>query len=180
MKTKRSKTTAVAALCLAGLCVVGAATAAAADPGSQGDPIVTLSYLNQTVTPSLMNKVDKAVSANEKALVDKLNAAIDSYTKQMDAALQNGGTGSAAYSVVSLSSGQTMKLEVGCEVMLRAGSASCVSSSSPGLIDTTGGTTLDGGKALVKNHLYMATISDRSIKANGAVKVLVRGGYSIR
>ena len=40
--------------------------------------------------------------------------------------------------------------------------------------------TLESGKALVKNHLYMMTISDRGVRATAAtVKLLVRGGYTI-
>ena len=38
----------------------------------------------------------------------------------------------------------------------------------------------DGG-ALKTNHLYMATIEDRWVTAeSGTVKVLARGGYSVR
>jgi hypothetical protein len=65
--------------------------------------------------------------------------------------------------------------------MLRVGSASCVAPSSPGLIDETDGTTLESGKGLVKNHLYMMTIDERGVKATAeTVKLLVRGSYSIR
>lgn len=179
MKQRKNKTAAVAALCLAAVCLMGG-VAAAANPGSQTDPLVSLSYLTETVTPSLMQQVDATVAANEKALVDKLNTAIDSYTRQMNAALAQGGGGSGStYSVVSLSNGQTMRLEIGCEVMLRVGTATCVTPSSPGLIDTTAGSLLNNGGALVKNHLYMATIEGRSIRATAAVKVLVRGAYTI-
>ena len=70
---------------------------------------------------------------------------------------------------------------IGCEVMLRVGTASVVSPSSPGLIDSTGGTTLDNGAGLTKNHLYMMTISDRGVKATAATtKLLVRGTYEVK
>ena len=71
--------------------------------------------------------------------------------------------------------------KIGCEVMLRVGTASVVSPSSPGLIDSTGGTTLDNGAGLTKNHLYMMTISDRGVKATAATtKLLVRGTYEVK
>ncbi|MCB6899110.1 hypothetical protein LI036_03120 [bacterium 210917-DFI.7.65] len=87
----------------------------------------------------------------------------------------NGG-----FVLVTLSSGQTLKGEVGTEVMLRVGTASCAASSAPGLIDTTTAGVIDHGAALTKNHLYMMTIEDRGVKATAAtVKMLVRGSYTI-
>ena len=83
--------------------------------------------------------------------------------------------------MVTIPAGKTLTGDIGCEVMLRVGSASCVSPSSPGLIDETTGGTLENGKALVKNHLYMMTIEGRGVKAGGsAVKVLVRGSYTVK
>ena len=42
-------------------------------------------------------------------------------------------------------------------------------------------TTLNDGGSLAVNHLYMATIEGRSVTADSdTVKVLVRGGYTIR
>ena len=81
---------------------------------------------------------------------------------------------------MALSSGQTLTGSVGCEVLLRVGTATCVASSAPGLIDETTGSTLAGGSALVQNHLYMMTIENRGVKATAATtKLLVRGTYTI-
>ena len=50
-----------------------------------------------------------------------------------------------------------------------------------GLIDTTTGANLPSGGGLATNHLYMVTISTRSVTAtSGTVKVLARGPYTIR
>ena len=39
---------------------------------------------------------------------------------------------------------------------------------------------MNSGASLTKNHLYMATIPDRTLKATASdVKLLVRGGWSI-
>lgn len=79
-----------------------------------------------------------------------------------------------------MTSGQVMHLDVGCEVLLRVGSATVQSSDSPALIDLTGGGTVNSGTALSKNHLYMSTIEGRTLSATaGTVKVLVRGGYTV-
>ena len=55
-----------------------------------------------------------------------------------------------------------------------------LSDTSPGLVDMTAGTTLAGGGALTANHLYLATIEGRGVKASTAVTLLVRGTYSIQ
>lgn len=170
-----------AAAALLGVICAGAA-AAAGSAGSQDDPLVTLSYLNDVFAPSLNAAVDRAVKANEDALRASLNAAIDQWTAQLSGQPGGGspGEGGAVFHVVTLSNGQTLTGEVGCEVMLRVGTAACVSSGSPGLIDMTGGSVLENGGALVKNHLYMITVETRDVKATAAtVKVLVRGSYTV-
>ena len=165
---------------LTALCVtVGVVLATGAGP--ENDPLITLSYLNTTVKPAILEQVDDKVADYEQGLVDKLDGAIQDYSQDMEDALkaQQDQPKAASYKVVTLRKGQVLSLDIGCEVMLRIGSAVCVSPSSPGLIDVTGGATLDDGKDLVTNHLYMATITGRSIKATVSnTKVLVRGSYS--
>ena len=79
-----------------------------------------------------------------------------------------------------LNEGQTLTGGVGCEVMLRVGSAVCVSPSDPGLVDETTASTLANGGALAQNHLYMMTIEGRGVRATaGTVKVLARGSYTV-
>ena len=139
----------------------------AAEAGSDQDPLVTLSYLNETFMDQLMKKVDEKIAARNSQLLQQ----------------SGGGTGSASsveFQVVTLSKGQTLTGDIGCEVMLRIGTASCVSPSNPGLIDESAAVTLNNSGALVTNHLYMMTIEGRGVKAtSGTVKLLVRGGYTI-
>ena len=84
------------------------------------------------------------------------------------------------FAVVTLSKGQVLTGDIGCEVMLRVGTASCVSPSNPGLIDETTAASLNNGGALAANHLYMMTIEGRGVKAGSdTTKLLVRGSYTI-
>jgi hypothetical protein len=173
------KTTAAVLVLLA----VGGTVTVAATQGSQTDPLVTLSYLTSVLTPSILTQVDAKVTESRQAYLDKLNASITGYTTHMEELLGglsgSAGQSSAAFSVVDLTQGQKLTGAVGCEIMLRVGTANCVSPASPGLIDSTDGTTLENGKALVKNHLYVATVADRGVTATAAVKLLVRGTYTI-
>ena len=176
MKVSKKGAALCAALALTVMCG-GAALAAA---GDESDPLVTKSYLDQTVLPGLVSQVEEKAATRQSELEKSLAAQIEQY-KQDVAAMGTGGTGSdASYTLVTLTSGQTMALEVGCEVMLRVGTATVNAATSPALIDISTGGTINNGTSLTKNHLYMATIADRTITPTAAtVKLLVRGGYSV-
>ena len=143
--------------------------ALAAEPGSDGDPLVTLSYLNDTFMKSVMDQVDQKISTRNSQLAQQFGGQI------------SGGSGTAAtFTVVTLSNGQVLKGDIGCEVMLRVGTAVCVSPSNPGLIDESSAATLNNGGVLAQNHLYMMTIEGRGVKATATTtKLLVRGTYTV-
>lgn len=181
MKSKKNFVIRFGAAALAGL-ILMAGVAVAAGEGSQSDPLITLSYLTQTAVPAVLEQVDGKTAAYQQELVDKLDQAIQSYSAKMEEIVgaHSGSQNAATYTVVTLKKDQQMKMDIGCEVMLRIGTARCVSPSNPGLINTTSGATLNNDGELVVNNLYMATITGRAIKATAnTVKVLVRGGYTI-
>ena len=151
-------------IALAAACVCFLLTAAyAATAGGSDDPLITKSYLDGPFLAQVQSLVDQAVNGRKEELENILD--------------QGGGN---VFKVVTLSQGQVLEGDVGCEVMLRIGTAKCGSPDSVGLIDTTDGTVLTNGKALVTNHLYMITISTRTVTAtSGTVKVLVRGPYTV-
>lgn len=157
MKGKKWLAGLLAAVMLSGLLSL---TAAASSAGTEDDPLVTLSYLKETFLSDIMKKVDEKIAAR---------------TGQT-----GGGDAASTFTVVTLSKGQTLTGDIGCEVLLRVGTAVCVSPSSPGLIDETSASALNNNGALIQNHLYMMTIEGRGVKATAATtKLLVRGTYSI-
>ena len=110
-----------------------------------------------------------------------LAAQIDIYESDMEQLLKAGpATGSDTYVLVTLSKGQSMALEVGCEMMLRVGTVTVNAATAPALINVTTGGSINSGASLEKNHLYMATIPDRTLTPTAdTVKLLVRGGYTV-
>ncbi len=166
------------ALALTALCLgTGAALAAG---GDKSDPLVTLSYLNETALPQVVKQVEESTSKRQAELEDSFALQINQYLLQGGQTGQGGGGASAGYTLVTMTSGQTLHLNVGCEVLLRVGSASVQSQDNPALIDLSDGGTVNSGASLVKNHLYMSTIEGRAITAGaGTVKLLVRGGYTL-
>lgn len=184
MKKRLSRTLCVLLAALTVLSVAAVATGV----GSMEDPLVTLSYLNEKFLPDVMAKVEEKLSGRR----EELSAALDAQVSEDIAALEEAysadkeSEGESAdivdgFVVVTISKNQTLLGAIGCEMMLRVGSARCVAPSSPGLIDTTAATTIDDTAPLVKNHLYMVTIADRGLKATSdTVKVLVRGAYAVQ
>ena len=154
----------------AALCGVLMTTALAAEAGSPQDPLVTLSYLNETFLNTILNRVDEKIAARNTQLAQQMGGQFSGI----------GTTSVSTFTVVTLSSGQILTGEIGCEVMLRVGSAVCVAPSAPGLIDETTAGTLNNGGALAQNHLYMMTIENRAVRATAAnTKLLVRGTYTL-
>lgn len=161
--------------------------AATGGAGSKEDPLVTLSYLNVNFLPEVLAQADARVVERNDALstqlAEQIAAEKAALEKKYAAASKAGALADTvdSFVVVTMSRDQVLYGEIGCEVMLRVGTAVCVSPSSPGLIDSTDATTLDSGKSLVKNHLYMMTIDERGVKATAdTVKVLVRGTYEVK
>ena len=157
MNRKKFRTFLCALLVLAGRTAI--AHTASGGAGSQSDPLVTLSYLTGTFTGQVMERVDQLIA-------------------QRDGQPGGGQALSGLYTAVTLSAGQTLRGEAGCEVLLRSGGASCAASGAPGLVDTTSGNTISGGAQLQANHLYLMTDS-RAVTASDRAVLLVRGGYAI-
>lgn len=150
--------------------------AALAAGGDQNDPLVTLSYLNQTAIPQIVKQVEEKTAARQKELEQTFSDQISQY-QQSGQSPSSGG--SPSYTLVSMSKGQVMSLGVGCEILPRVGAVTVKAATTPALIDLTTGGTVNSGASLTRNHLYMATIADRTLTATGDVKLLVRGSYSI-
>jgi len=141
----------------------------AAEVGSSGDPLVTLSYLEEIFMDQVMDRVDGKIAERNRDIAQELSGQTSAGSASTD-----------TFIVVTLTKGQTLTGGIGCEVMLRVGTASCIAPSAPGLIDETTAATLNNGGALAANHLYMMTIDGRGVLATAdTTKLLVRGSYTI-
>lgn len=156
---------------------VGITALAATNYGTSADPLITQSYLNDVLRPELDAKFETMLTSKADELKDELDKSVSELEKKYEEA--GGGGARSTYSVVTIENGQKLTGEVGTEIMLRVGSAKVSATASPGLIDTTTGNTLDNGKALEKNHLYMITIDGRAVVSTGHTLVIVRGNYTV-
>ncbi|NLG53378.1 MAG: hypothetical protein GX541_05320 [Clostridiales bacterium] len=204
----QKKWTAITAALLLAVLVLAGFLALAAEYGTQDDPLVSLSYINNVLAPETLKKVDAEIEkkieelnktidekiASSRAEIDgKLleNIDIDSgkiindafvtaVAEKVAEKLPGGSTqGGGGFKLVKIAAGKKLTAKVGCEVLLRIGDAVCVASGTPGLIDMTTGGDLKNAAFLEKNHLYLCTIDGRGLKANTDITVLVRGEYTV-
>ncbi len=159
MKKKKIRVISLAVLLV--IAAVGITAYARSNYGTENDPLITKSYLDDVLAPELTEQFRFELG------------------EAMDNSSHSGG-GKGSFELVTLSTGQVLQGEIGCEILLRIGSASVYADDSPGLVDTTSGTTVDHGAALAANHLYMVSIAENGIMAGSAsTKLLVSGAYSI-
>lgn len=152
--------------------IAALAAGAASSAGTEDDPLVTLSYINDVFVPYVTELFRKDLDEKEASLQGALEARVT--------ALEAGGAGGEyAYTVETLSPGQTLVCQRGAELLLRIGSASVTAANTPGLVDTVTGGSLNDGEALLENHLYLVTINGHGVRAVDTVKIVVRGDYTI-
>jgi len=146
-------------LCLVLVFALSAAVYAAVSYGSKDDPLITKSYLDKVLQPQLEAE----------------------FRTELDTAISNiEGQQSGDFVVITLKSGQSVTCGVGCEVMLRIGSAVASGADYPVLVDTTKGESVASGTAMTANHLYMVTIAGNGFKATaGTTKLLIKGDYTV-
>ena len=171
-KTIRIVLITLAAALLLGIAVL--AVDAATSAGSEDDPLVTLSYINDVFVPYVTSLFRQDLEEKETALQEALEERIG--------ALEGagvGGTGGREYVVETLEAGQTLICQRGAELMLRIGRATVTAENTPGLVDTATTGNLNDGEELTVNHLYMVTINGHGVRAEETVKILVRGDYTI-
>lgn len=172
---KRKTIIAVLAVLLAAALFFGIASAVG--EGTETDPLVTLSYINDVFEKHVLGLFTDDLDSRTQALQTELDERVTALEEKY------GGTAELAerstYKVVTLSDGQTMTCSRGTELMLRVGSAAVTAGNSPGLVDTSTAGSLENGEALVKNHMYMVTIEGHGIRAQGVVKIVARGEYEI-
>ncbi len=175
MKLKKRMIIIAASVLTVGL-VWGIAAVASGNFGTKQDPLITLSYLNETLTPELLEEFDSRADAKAAEVQTLLNQKIEELTKKIEE--QEAGVYST-YSVVALDAGDTITCGVGAELMLRIGSVACTAADTPGLIDMTTGGTAENGSTLTVNHMYACTIAGHGVRASEYSMVLVRGEYTV-
>jgi hypothetical protein len=140
-----------------------------AEPGSQDDPVITQSYLEEIVVPLIREDIDGKIAALTKR-IDELAVQKPGQSGQPD-----------KFMVVSVKPGQKLIGGAGTELILRMGKATIIATQKGGLADTTTGVDLQNGAPMPANHLLIVPVDDgRGFTANEDVLVMVKGTYTIQ
>ncbi|MBQ4381216.1 MAG: hypothetical protein II794_00595 [Oscillospiraceae bacterium] len=151
---------------------------AAGTYGTRTDPLVTLSYLDETVRPEVMEYIDKLVAEKSQEMEALLDEKVAEHSTPAEPELVDQGYKDT---VISLTPGQIVVCQVGVEIMPRVGTVESWGENSPRLIDESTHEAVTGaGVQLQKNHLYMVTIKNNGFKATSNAKVIIKGDYEIR
>lgn len=172
---------------LAALCVLTIGTASfAAAAGNEADPLITLSYLKNIFTGQVQEMIDASVAEGQEKVKGELDQAIQDWDARVSQAVEDvlaesGSSQTAAvYETVTLTKGQILEGQAGCELILRSGEA-VLSAADPALTDTTTATTLAKGGRLAANHLYLVAGScSVSVAVPDATGVVNAGPLNVR
>lgn len=156
----------IGAAALALSAIIGAA-AYAAGAGTSSDPLVTVSYLENTFGPGITASVNTQINSARSSLDSTLAARVRAFESNLATSAPSGGDITSEYVAYTLESGQTLDFAAGTEILFLSGSAT----SNAALTDTTAGAALSG--ALTQCHLYIAT-ADGTITATGEANLLVK------
>ncbi len=158
------------------IAALGITVAAAYD--SSEDPLVSLSYLREVFEPDLFEKLEDKFYSLEEYLVNTIEDRLEDNTAD-----NNGSaSGSYGYEVIELTTGDELYAVSACDIMLRAGSASCIAPDpTQGIADYTSAAEILNGQPLTLNHMCLIPRGDgRGIVAESAsVFIMIRGDYTI-
>ncbi len=133
------------------------AVSAIAAPGSDEDPLISLSYINEVLMPEI------------KAYIDEKIATI------------TGGDSNNTFELVNMTAGQQLIGDKGCEIILRQGTGTIIATQKGGIADSTQGIDLANGTAVPSNHLLIIPFDDgRGINMTTNGILMVKGTYSLK
>ena len=153
MKNKLIATISVTAVIFAAIAIVIFAA-----PGTNEDPIVSLSFVEQRLLQ----------------LKTELTGEINKLDPNMQRAMMT-------FKVVEVKKGQKLVCGEGTEMILRQGKAEIFATKKGGLANTTTGWDLGDGTAAPFNSLLICPLADgRGLKAQEDLLVMVKGTYTLQ
>jgi hypothetical protein len=166
---KRILTIALVALLMVGVSL-GTWAIATSNYGTSSDPLITLSYLNETLMPQILadfkSEMDKKVG--------ELTVEFEAQIKELEDRLAQ-HSGGDVFVTLTLRAGQSLTCGEGAEIMLRSGTVEAWSELS----DLTSGDKLQPSGTLIKNHMYVVVSAGGGIGANSDAVILIRGAYTV-
>ena len=166
--------------------------AVAAEYSSKCAPLITQDYLEQVLTPPVLNDdsdqtaggsfLEKKIRALSQALDQKI-ASLAAKAANRDASGKPSSSEDAkegdTWDSVTIAPGKTLKLDINTELMIQKGGGTCIESAGTGLTDLSSGGVLSADEKLKVDHRYIATTKGAGFYASSATTALVLGDYSL-
>lgn len=179
--------------CIIFSCVVLAVSSAAGagQPGSDADPLVTKSYVDQKIaqlTAQIGTGTSTGTGTVDSGAVAQLQTDVGDLTKFIIDALTEIETLKgrinaleSGYTVVEAKAGQKVILSGGSEALLRSGTAVAIKGINGVLVDASAGVDLNDGVNVPVQHLLISSRTDgRGLLIKSNAFLLVRGAYTIQ
>jgi hypothetical protein len=158
--------------------VISAADGAA--PGSEQDPIVTQSYVEQK-SEQIKYYIDSLLAQETAKLKAELELKEQEIAKLREE-IKNAANTAGKFQVVEMQKGQMLIAGEGAEIIPRSGKFSAIEDAFGGLSDITAAKDLKNGEAVVNNHMLIAARGEgRGLKALADKSFLIiKGTYTLQ
>jgi len=163
--------------------VLSAVVISAADgvtPGSEQDPIVTQSYVEQK-SEQIKYYIDSLIAQETAKLKTELELKEQEIAKLREE-IKDAAKAAGKFQVVEMQKGQMLIAGEGAEIIPRSGKFSAIEDAFGGLSDITAAKDLKNGEAVVNNHMLIAARGEgRGLKALADKSFLIiKGTYSLQ
>jgi hypothetical protein len=138
------------------------------EPGSENDPVVTLSYVESRFAEIISDFQEKLDSVS----VDADNASLPIETQ----------TSETGFEAILIPAGSHVYFADNTQVILRSGAMTAIANSSGnGLADLTVGNDLKTGDAVQMNHLLLVPRNDgRGVSVSEDSWMMIKGKYTLQ
>ena len=152
----------------------GGFLALAAEPGSDGDPLISLSYFDSKIK-ELKKEITETLSKDLNEKFEKTEKQIEN---SLDEIKENGVSSPSTFEVVNVAENETLICDAGTEIIVRSGKFTAVGGTTGGVSDVTAGKDLVTDEVIVNNHLLIIPKNDgRGITSKIAGAVMIKGNY---
>ncbi|NMA82299.1 MAG: hypothetical protein GX962_00345 [Epulopiscium sp.] len=153
------------------------------EPGTQGDPLVSKSYVDKRINEILSLVQGKPVTGNPSDGAGNID--IDDLLEQVDLMIQfrmkEAGITAPSYETVEVKKGQQIVGNQGTEMILRSGKAKAMASTSGGLQNVTAGADIAQDQQIPQYHLIIIPRSDgRGFEMTADGWLMIRGEYQVQ
>lgn len=145
------------------------ASGAGTSAGTTSDPLVTLSYVDETFRAELLQHLQQNLGASQSEFNQTMYAMLDRISSQSVGYVPETSAQSSYVSVI-IPAGDTLQLYPGQQFLVLSGSGKV---SLNMMVDTTAGKSLSSGHALSENHFYTVP-AESAITAGTELSILIK------